>query len=248
MMLVECAGIACGYDRPVLEGVDLAVGHGEIVALLGSSGSGKSTLLHTIVGLLPPIAGDVRLFGAPIYELDLDDRDELLRRTGMAFQQDALFGSMSVAENVALPLREQGRLAEPVIAEIVRLALAIVELGGMEDRPPASLSGGERRRAALARAIAHEPAIVFLDEPFAGLDPVVAASIGDMLGRLRDVFGTAMVVVAHELASIRRIANRAVLLAGGTVRAAGTFYELEASGDPVVFEFFRAAPVFEEVR
>jgi phospholipid/cholesterol/gamma-HCH transport system ATP-binding protein len=246
--LVECVRVACGYDGPVLHEVDLAVGRAEIVALLGGSGSGKSTLLRTIVGLLPPLAGEVRLFGEPVYELGVDARYALLRRTGMAFQQDALFGSMTVAENVALPLRELAQLPEPVIDEQVRIALAIVGLAGLEDRTPANLSGGQRKRAALSRAIVNEPAIVFLDEPFAGLDPIVAASIGETLAQLRDVFGTAMVVVAHELASIRRIADRGVLLAGGTVRAAGTFDELARSADPEVFEFFSAAEMSELAR
>lgn len=237
-VLLECRDLAVGYDGPVLEHIDLRVEAGEIIALLGGSGSGKSTLLRAFTGLLPPLAGELRLFGAPLYELPVDDRNALLRRTGTAFQQDALFGSMSVGENVALPLRELTDLPPPLIREVVRMKLAAVGLAGLEAREPSSLSGGQRKRVALARAAALDPEVIFCDEPSAGLDPGVAASIDDLLLALRSALGITLVVVTHELASIRAIADRAVMLARGSIIAEGTYDELARSRDTTVFNFF----------
>jgi phospholipid/cholesterol/gamma-HCH transport system ATP-binding protein len=243
-IILECRDLAVGYDRPILEHVDLAIARGEIVALLGGSGCGKSTLLRTIVGLLPPLAGEVVVFGQSMYALPLDERNRLLRRTGTAFQQDALFGSMSIEHNIALPLRELTRLPGAVIREMVRMRLALVGIGGCERRMPATLSGGQRKRAALARASILDPELVFCDEPSAGLDPVVAAGIDETLLRFRTTLGITLAVVTHELESIRAIADRAVLFADGGIRAAGTIDELSRSRDPDVFGFFHrvAAP------
>ncbi|MEO8705999.1 MAG: ATP-binding cassette domain-containing protein [Kofleriaceae bacterium] len=241
-VLLECRDLSCGYDEPVLEHVNMTVETGEIVALLGSSGCGKSTLLRTIIGLLPPLAGEVLLFGEPLYDLALDDRDRLVRRTGTAFQQDALFGDVSIGDNVALPLHELTNVPEPIVREMVRMRLGLVGLGGLERRPSTSLSGGQRKRAALARATILDPELVFCDEPSAGLDPVVAAGIDAMLLQLRSVLGSTFVVVSHELASIRAIADRAVMLAHGTVHAVGTIDELSASSDDEVHNFFHRVP------
>lgn len=235
---VECRDLAVGYGTPVLEHIDLQIEEGEIVALLGGSGSGKSTLLRAFTGLLPPLAGELRLFGEPLYELPLDERNRLLRRTGTAFQQDALFGSMSVEDNVALPLRELTALPEPLIREVVRGKLAAVGLAGLEAREPSSLSGGQRKRVALARASVLDPELVLCDEPSAGLDPVVAASVDELLLALRAALGITLVVVTHEIASIRAIADRAVMLADGGIAAAGTVDELSRSRDAAVFNFF----------
>jgi phospholipid/cholesterol/gamma-HCH transport system ATP-binding protein len=236
--LLECRDVSVGYDRPVLEHVDLRVEPGELVALLGGSGCGKSTLLRTLTGLLPPLAGEVLLFGEPLYELSTDQRNRLLRRTGTAFQQDALFGSMTVGENVALPLRELSHLPEPVIREMVRMKLGLVGLADLEHREPASLSGGQRKRVALARASILDPELVLCDEPSAGLDPVVAATIDETLLQFRAALGITLVVVTHELESIRTIADRAVMFAGGGIIAAGSIDELSKSKDDTVFNFF----------
>ena len=237
--LVECRGLTVGYDdKPVLSGLDLVIERGEIVALLGGSGCGKSTLLRTLVGLLPPLAGTVELFGRPLYELPLDDRNRLLARTGTAFQQDALFGSMTLEDNIALPLCELTRVPAPVVAEMVRMRLALVGLAGLEHRLPGELSGGQRKRAALARASILDPELMFCDEPSAGLDPAVAAGIDETLLQFRAVLGITLAVVSHELESIRTIADRAVLFADGGIRAAGTIDELSRSRDPEVFGFF----------
>jgi phospholipid/cholesterol/gamma-HCH transport system ATP-binding protein len=248
--VLECRGVACGYETAVLENVDLVIEPGEIVALLGTSGCGKTTLLRTITGLLPPLAGDVLLFGEPLYELSTeplyelstDERNRLLRRVGTAFQQDALFGDMTVEGNVALPLCELTDVPPPVVAEMVRMRLALVGLSGLERRPSTSLSGGQRKRAALARATILDPEVVFCDEPSAGLDPVVAAGIDAMLLQLREILGSSLVVVSHELESIRAIADRAVMLAHGTVHAVGTIAALSASADDDVYNFFHRVP------
>jgi phospholipid/cholesterol/gamma-HCH transport system ATP-binding protein len=238
-VVVECRGVAVGYDgEAVVRDVDLAVRRGEIVALLGGSGSGKSTLLKAITGLLRPLAGEVRLFGRPLHEVDADERDALLRRTGMVFQQDALFGSMTILDNVALPLRELTSLPAPVALEMARMKLALVGLEGLEDRLPSGISGGQRKRAALARASVLDPEVIFCDEPSAGLDPVVAASVDETLLRFRDVLHITIVAVTHELESIRTIADRAVMLGEGGVLAAGTIEELSRSDEPYVHNFF----------
>ncbi len=236
--LLECRDLSVGYDGPVLEHVDLRVETGEIVALLGGSGSGKSTLLRAFTGLLPPLAGELRLFGEPLYELSADERRRLLHRTGMAFQQDALFGSMSVEDNVALPLRELTELPEPVIREMVAMRLHAVGLHGLDARAPATLSGGQRKRVALARASILDPELVFIDEPSAGLDPIAAAAIDEVLLAFRATLGITLVVVTHELESIRAIADRAVMLGRGRVIAEGTIDELSHSRDDTVYHFF----------
>ncbi len=240
-VLVECSGLACGRgDQPILRGVDLRVHRGEIVALLGASGCGKSTLMRTIGGLLPPLAGDLRVLGEPLYELAADARNAVLRRIGVAFQQDALFSSLTVEDNVALPLREVAELPEPIAREMVRMRLALVGLSGLGKRLPAQLSGGQRKRASIARASILDPELLLCDEPSSGLDPVVGAELDQMLLELRDVFGTTIVVVSHELESVRAIADRAVMFQGGGIRAAGTIDELSRSCDEVVHEFFHA--------
>jgi phospholipid/cholesterol/gamma-HCH transport system ATP-binding protein len=237
-VLLECRDLSVGYDKPILEHIDLAIRRGEIVALLGGSGCGKSTLLRTIIGLLPPLAGEVVVFGKSMYELPPDERNQLLRRTGTAFQQDALFGSMSLEDNIALPLHELTKLPAAVIREMVRMRLALVGLPGLEQRMPTAISGGQRKRAALARASILDPELVFCDEPSAGLDPVVAAGMDETLLKFRSALGVTLVVVTHELESIRTIADRAVLFAHGGIRAAGTIDELSQSSDPEVFGFF----------
>jgi phospholipid/cholesterol/gamma-HCH transport system ATP-binding protein len=238
--ILECRDVSCGYDpeHPILEGVDLVVERGEIVALLGGSGSGKSTLLRTMTGLLPPLAGEVFVFGEPMHALSERERARVLRRTGTLFQHDALFGSMSVRDNVALPLRELTRLPGAVIEEMVRMRLAMVGLSGLEDRAPESLSGGQRKRAALARASILDPELVFCDEPSAGLDPVIAAGIDETLLHFRSVLGITIVAVTHELESIRAIADRAVMLGDGHVLATGTIDDLAGNPDHEVYSFF----------
>jgi phospholipid/cholesterol/gamma-HCH transport system ATP-binding protein len=239
-VVLACRDVSVGYDGPVLAGVELAIRRGEIVALLGGSGSGKSTLLRALCGLQPPLGGDVELFGESLYALDEEQRRALLRRTGTAFQQDALFGAMTVLDNVVLPLRELTRLPEALRCEMARLRLAMVGLAGFERRMPAELSGGEKKRASLARASILDPEIIFCDEPSAGLDPVVAAELDATLLRFRDVLGATLVIVSHELDSVRALADRAVMFGHNRVLAAGTVAELEQSSDEDVYNYFHA--------
>jgi phospholipid/cholesterol/gamma-HCH transport system ATP-binding protein len=239
-IILECVDVAVGYDKPILENVNIQIGPGEIVALLGASGCGKSTLLRSLCGLLPPLSGEVRLFGESLYDLDEEARANLVRRLGFAFQNDALFSSMTIEENVALPLRELTRLPDPVIREMVRMRLDLVGIGELARRYRAQISGGQRKRAALARASILDPMLILCDEPTAGLDPVVAAEIDNTLTQFRDALGSTIVVVSHELASIRATADRAVMLANGGVAAEGTLDELIGSQNKDVYEFFHA--------
>lgn len=238
--LLQCIDVTLGYDAPVVEHVDLEIARGEIVTLLGASGSGKSTVLRACCGLLPPMSGEVRLFGENLYALAPEERNSLLRRIGVAFQQDALFSSLSIENNVALPLRELTKLPEPVIREMVRMRLELVGIAELARRRPANVSGGQRKRAALARASILDPEIIFCDEPTAGLDPIVAAEIDSTLVRFRDALGSTIVIVSHELESVRATTDRAVMIAGGRIAAIGTLEELVHSRDEAVFRFFHA--------
>jgi phospholipid/cholesterol/gamma-HCH transport system ATP-binding protein len=242
-VLLACRDLTVGHEGvPVLRGIDLEVRRGEIVALLGGSGSGKSTLLRTVTGLLPPIGGAVHLFGHPFDRLSEEERDAVRRRTGLLFQQDALFGSLSLLDNLALPLRELTHLPEPVVHELARMKLSLVGLGRLVARLPSQLSGGQRRRAGLARASVLDPELIFCDEPSAGLDPVVAAEIDEILVQFRDVLGITLVVVTHHLESVRAIADRAIMLGHGRIVASGTIDELDRSLEPDVHAFFHRIP------
>lgn len=238
--LLQCRDVAVGYDAPVLRHVDLEVARGEIVALLGGSGCGKSTLLRTVCGLVAPLAGEVRLLGESLYDLAPEARSGVLRRIGVAFQQDALFSSMTIEDNVALPLRELTKLPSAIVREMVHMRLELVGIADLARRMPAHISGGQRKRAALARASILDPEIIFADEPTAGLDPMVAAEIDRTLVAFRDALGSSIVVVSHELESIRATADRAVMLANGGIVATGTIDELQHSRETAVFEFFHA--------
>jgi len=238
--VIEVKDLVSGYgDRLVLHGVSLAVAPAEIHVVLGPSGCGKSTLLKHLVGLLEPTSGSIRLFGDEIVGLDEDALAHLLTRIGMLFQGGALIQSMTVLENVTLPLREHTSLTPAEIERVARMKLATVGLGAYQSLFPAELSGGMRKRAALARALALDPEVVLYDEPNAGLDPVTAAGIDQLILDVRDALGITMVVVSHELISIRRIADRITMLQDGAVVAAGTAAELERSQDPRIASFFR---------
>jgi phospholipid/cholesterol/gamma-HCH transport system ATP-binding protein len=238
--VIEVADLVSGYgDRVVLRGVSLAVAPAEIHVVLGPSGCGKSTLLKHVVGLLEPTSGSIRLFGDEIVGLDEDRLAPFLTRIGMLFQGGALIQSLTVLENATLPLREHTSLTPAEIERVARMKLATVGLAAYQNLLPAELSGGMRKRAALARALALDPEIVLYDEPNAGLDPVTAAGIDQLILDVRDALGITMVVVSHELISIRRIADRITMLQDGAVVAAGTAAELERSQDPRIASFFR---------
>lgn len=218
--------------RHILKDVSLDVREGEIMVIMGGSGSGKTTLLNHLLGLLIPTSGRVRLLGRDINAVSALELQELRTKMGVAFQSGALFSSMTVGENIALPLREHTRLDATTIGIVTRLKLEVVSLAGFEDLMPAELSGGMIKRAALARAIVTDPRLLFCDEPSAGLDPVVASSIDDLILRLRDAMGMSIVVVTHDLDSAFKIADRICVLDKGEVLALGTVDEIRASPNP----------------
>lgn len=224
-------------EREILHGVSFDVLAGETVVILGGSGSGKSTLLRTLVGLERPTSGDVILRGKNLCALTEDEWRDLRQHIGISFQSGALFGSMTVGENVALPLLEHTQLDPATIEIMVRLKLNEVGLNGYENYMPAQLSGGMKKRAAVARAMAMDPEILFFDEPSAGLDPIIAAGIDQLLLKLKEAFGITIIVVTHELASAFLIADRMVLLDKGYIVAVGTPAELQASAHPRVRQF-----------
>ena len=224
-------------EREILHGISFDVHPGETLVILGGSGSGKSTLLRTLVGLEKPSAGEIWIKGRDIAKTSTADMDAIRRNIGMSFQGGALFGSMTVGENVALPLREHTRLEDSTIEIILRLKLQQVGLEGFEYYMPAQLSGGMKKRAAVARALAMDPEILFFDEPSAGLDPIIAAGIDQLILELKRAFRMTIIVVTHELASAFLIADRMLLIDKGNIVALGTVQEMRASTQPRVRQF-----------
>ena len=224
-------------DREILHGVTFDVQQGETLVILGGSGSGKSTLLRTLVGLERPTSGEIWIKGKNLATISDEELDALRRHMGMSFQGGALFGSMTVGENVALPLREHTQLEDPTIEIMLRLKLDQVGLSGYEDFLPSQLSGGMKKRAAVARALAMDPEILFFDEPSAGLDPIIAAGIDELILELKKAFHMTIIVVTHELASAFLIADRMVLINKGNVVALGTSEEMRNSTHPRVRQF-----------
>lgn len=231
---IEAEGLQCGYDgRVVLDRVSLAVKRGEIFFIIGGSGCGKSTLLRHLIGLNEPTAGTVKYFGRDFTHADGEERRRMLRTFGVLFQSGALWSSMTLRENVSLPLELYTDLSRAQRDEIAALKLAQVGLAGYEDYFPAEISGGMKKRAGLARALALDPAIVFFDEPSAGLDPITSLKLDELIRELRETLGTTIVVVSHELASIFDIADRVVMLDRETrgVIAEGDPRELRDRGE-----------------
>jgi phospholipid/cholesterol/gamma-HCH transport system ATP-binding protein len=238
LLVVE--DVVVGYgDEVVLDGVSLTVNAGEIVVVLGATGSGKSTLLRAIVGLVPPRAGRILIGGRDIHGADDDEREEILRGIGLAFQEAALLNSLTTAENVALPIMEHWGVGEATALMLARMRLASVGLAGQGGKMPAELSGGMRKRAGIARAIALEPALLLLDEPTSGLDPTTARAIDELVLSLRARTRMGIVSSAHELGSINTIADRAIMLARGKVIAAGSLEQVRAHPDERVQAFFQ---------
>ena len=229
-------------EREILHGISLDVMRGETLVILGGSGSGKSTLLRTLVGLERPSSGEIWLKGKNIAAISNAEMDEIRKKIGMSFQGGALFGSMSVGENVALPLREHTKLEDSTIEIILRLKLDQVGLAGFENYMPSQLSGGMKKRAAVARALAMDPEILFFDEPSAGLDPIIAAGVDELILDLKKAFHMTIIVVTHELASAFLIADRMVLIDKGNVVAIGTTQEMRASTHPRVRQFLDRVP------
>jgi phospholipid/cholesterol/gamma-HCH transport system ATP-binding protein len=224
-------------DREVLHGIDFEVCHGETVVILGGSGSGKSTLLRTLVGLEKPASGEVLVKGIDLARATSRELDAIRKKIGLSFQGGALLGSLTVGENIALPLLEHSDLAPSTIEVMVRIKLEQVGLSGFESFSPSQLSGGMKKRAAIARALAMEPEILFFDEPSAGLDPIMAAGIDDLILNLKKAYAMSIIVVTHELASAFLIADRIVLIDHGNILAMGPAKEIQQSAQPRVRQF-----------
>jgi phospholipid/cholesterol/gamma-HCH transport system ATP-binding protein len=241
--IIEVRNLAAGYgSKKILDGVTLDVAAGETTVILGGSGSGKSTLLRNLVGLEKPWSGEIRIKGVDITRCSRRELDAVRKSIGMSFQGAALFNSMTVGENVALALREHTGLAESTIRVMTRIKLEQVGLAHCEDYLPSQLSGGMKKRAAVARALAMDPEILLFDEPSAGLDPIIAAGIDELILNLKRAFRMTVVVVTHELASAFRIADRIAMFDRGRILAAGTAEEIRASANPRVRQFLDRVP------
>jgi len=240
---IEVENLECGYDgRVVLRDISFAVSPGEVFFVIGGSGCGKSTLLRHLIGLNRPTAGTVRFFGQSFADADLHARRHLLKTFGVLYQSAALWSSLTLRENVALPLTEYTRLTAREIGDLVTLKLAQVGLTGFDHYYPSEISGGMKKRAGLARALALDPSIVFFDEPSAGLDPITSREIDELILQVRDTLGTTCVVVSHELASIFRIGDRLIMLdkTEQGIIARGRPVDLrDSSDDPRVRAFLR---------
>lgn len=241
--MISVRDVAVSYGgRRVLNGINLDIARGETMVLLGGSGSGKSTLLRHIIGLEQPQAGRILVNGIDLATSVKKDLRKVRRSIGVAFQNAALFNSMSVGDNVALPLREHTRLAESTISLMTRMKLAVVGLADRVDQSPQELSGGMRKRAGVARALSLDPEILVFDEPSAGLDPIVAAELDDLILGLKHAFSMTVLVVTHEMASAFRIADRMAMLYQGSLIAVGSKEEVQSSRHPHIRQFFDRVP------
>lgn len=237
--LIEARDVAVQFGPlRVLNGVTLTIRPGEVVCLIGGSGSGKTTLLRSMLGLVMPTTGSISVLGVDLIQADEDTRTAVARQMGMLFQHGALLGSLTTEENVALPLVQRGDLSPQMVRCLARTRLAQVGLGHAVCHYPRELSGGMQKRAALARAVVHEPRLLFCDEPSSGLDPATVVAIDELMVRLRDDIGASLVVVTHHPASVRRIADRVVVLRDGRVFADGTVADVQALGDVWIDGFF----------
>jgi phospholipid/cholesterol/gamma-HCH transport system ATP-binding protein len=241
--MIEVRDLVTYYgDREILKNISLSIPRGKTTVILGGSGCGKSTLLKHLIALLKPAKGNILIHGKDITRMDEEELNEVRKKMGVLFQGSALLNSITVADNVALPLREHTKLKESTIQIMVRMKLDLVGLSGFEHLYPSQLSGGMKKRAALARAMALDPELLFFDEPSAGLDPVTAAGLDELILKLKQVFKMTIVVVTHELASVRTIADHVVMLDFGEVIFFGNLDELKTSDHPRIRMFLERRP------
>ena len=238
--VIDVRGVSTRFgDAVVHEDVSLAVNPGEIFALVGGSGSGKSTLLREIILLQPPASGSIRVFGQEVVGLSDDDALPLRRRWGVMFERGALFSALTVAENVGMVLHEHTDLPERLVREVAAVKVALTGLPpDAGPKYPSELSGGMRKRASLARALALDPELLFLDEPTAGLDPLSASGIDELVRSLRDGLGLTIMMVTHDLDLMWRAADRVAVLGKGRIVGVGSMTELSHSDDPLVRQYF----------
>src|SRR6266849_2883203 len=240
---ISVRNVVVSYNgRRVLDGINLDISRGETMVLLGGSGSGKSTLLRQIIGLERPQSGQIFVNGSDIANCRPKELKKVRRSIGVAFQNAALFNSMSVEDNIMLPLREHTRLPESTMRLMTWMKLAVVGLSESGGLSPQALSGGMKKRAAVARALALDPEILVFDEPSAGLDPIVAAELDELILGLKRAFNMTVVVVTHEMASAFLIADRMAMLYKGSMIAVGTKEELLSSSHPRIRQFFDRVP------
>ncbi len=241
--VIEVEDLVTHYgERNILKGVTMDVRNGEIMVIMGGAGSGKSTLLRHLMALETKTSGRMAILGQDIDTLSTREFTDLRKKLGVAFQSGALFSSLTVGENIMLPLYEHTDL-DPMTMEIMaRMKLEVVELGGFEDLMPSELSGGMIKRAAFARAVVMDPSILFCDEPSAGLDPAVASALDDLILNLRDAMGMSIVVVTHELESAFKIADRITILDRGHILMVGTVDEVRSSSNERIYNLLNRIP------
>ena len=232
---LEVRGLSSSFGKlRVLDGIDFSVRQEEIFVIMGESGAGKTTLLRHVLGLAAPDTGEIDLLGSPLHPGTRKSLFALRKKMGVAFQHGALINSMSVLDNIELPLRQNTKLDRSTIRIMSRMKLEMMNLGGFEDYMPAQLSGGMLKRAGLARAVVMDPRILFFDEPSAGLDPVTAAELDGLILQLRDALKMTIIVVTHALESAVKIADRIMIVGNGGIRAIGTLEEIRKSPDTYI--------------